>query len=194
MDESLLIETIRIQNGRVRHIKYHNERCNLSRKSLFGAKNTIDLRRYIDTSKASNPEVKCRITYDNKVRKVEYEAYTIRPITSLRYLEIGDYKYPHKFADRSQLKKFFNQRGKKDDILMIQNGLITDTYYANVALLKGEKWYTPKTPLLKGSCRARLLKEGKIIEANIRIDQLKDYEMISIFNAMISFKKLVISL
>ena len=188
----LLIETIRIQNGRVRNIKYHNDRCNTSRKLLFGSSKKIDLRRLIDTSKAEFEEVKCRITYDNEVRKVEYEHYTFRPIQSLEIVEIGDYKYGFKYADRSRLHQFFDKRGNKDDILMTKNGFITDTSYANVALLKKGRWYTPKHPLLKGSRRAQLLEKGIILESAIHIDQLNDYEAITVFNSMIAFKRIFI--
>jgi len=189
----LLIETIRIQNGRVRNIKYHNQRCNASRKALFGTNIKIDLRKHIDTSKALSAEIKCRITYDDQVKKVEYQPYSIRPIHSLAMIEIGDFDYSHKYADRKKLKEFFDQRGKKDDILMIKNGWLTDTYYANVAFLKQGKWYTPKSPLLHGTSRARLIQKGEIIPADIHINQIKEYSHISIFNAMIPFKNIMLS-
>ncbi len=190
----LLIETIRIQNGRVRNIEYHNQRCNSSRKAIFGVSNMLDLRRYIDTSNVKDGEVKCRITYDQEVRKIEYEPYSIRDIRSLAYVEIGSFSYKHKYADRKRLKEFFDQRGNKDDILMTKKGMITDTYYANVALLQNGKWYTPENPLLKGSYRARLLSNGKISKAKIHIDQIDTFEAITIFNAMIPFKRIVIKI
>lgn len=191
-NKTILIETIRIQNGRVRNIKYHNDRCNTSRKLLFDSSNEIDLRGFIDTSKAIFEEVKCRITYDDEVRKVEYERYKLRPIRTLEIIEVGDYEYEFKYADRSRLHQFFDKRGTKDDILMTKNGLITDTSYANVALYKKGKWYTPKHPLLKGSSRKRLLEKGKILESDIHINQLQEYNSITIFNSMIPFQKIVL--
>jgi len=190
----LLLETIRIKNGRVRNIKFHNQRCNSSRKLLYGSTNNIDLRNVIYPSQIASEEVKCRITYNEQVVNVEYEPYTIRQISSLAYIEIGDYDYSVKYADREILKDFFNQRGNKDDILMTKKGYITDTYYANVALLKDGKWYTPKFPLLNGTRRTQLLEKRKIIEVEIHIDQIKDYKAISIFNAMIPFQRMVLEL
>lgn len=190
----LLIETIRIRNGRVCNIKYHNDRCNKSRKLLFGSSNEIDLRRLIDTSKAKSEEVKCRITYDDEVRTVEYEHYILRPIHSLAFVEVGEYEYEFKYADRSKLNQLFDNRGDKDDILLTKNGFITDTSYANVALLKNDIWYTPKHPLLNGSCRARLLEKGMILESEIHVDQFNEYEAIAIFNSMIPFKRIIINL
>ena len=190
----LLIETILIQNGRVRNIKYHNQRCNTSRKSLFGSTNIIDLRKAIDTSKAESTKVKCRVTFGEEIINVEYEPYSTRPIHSLAYVEIGDFDYSHKYADRKKLIAFFDTRGDKDDILMIKNGLLTDTYYANVALLKNGKWYTPKSPLLEGTRRAKLISNKRILPTEIHIDQIREYETISIFNAMLPFKSIVLSI
>jgi 4-amino-4-deoxychorismate lyase len=190
----LLIETIRIQNGRVRYIKYHNRRCNISRQKLFGSKHLIDLRNVINSKALLGPEVKCRITYDDKIRKVEYEPYLLKPIQTLQFIEIGKYECSFKYKDREKLKDFYNQRGDKDDVLMTKNGYVCDTYYANVALQKNGNWYTPKEPLLQGTNRARLLEKEMISEASIHIDQLVEYNAITIFNAMIPFKKIIIRL
>jgi len=190
----LLIETIRIQTGRVRHIEYHNQRCNTSRKTLFGLKDKIDLRQYIDTAQAMSDETKCRITYDEKIKKVEYLTYSMKPIHSLALIEVGDLDYTHKYADRTKLEEIFDQKGDNDDILMTRNGLLTDTYYCNVSLLKEGKWYTPKSPLLQGTTRARLIKKGKIIPMDIHKDEMQEFSQLSIFNAMIPFKKLIIPL
>lgn len=187
-----LIETIRIHHGRVRRIMYHNARCNESRKVLFDAKDEIDLRKYIDTSKALSAEVKCRITYGLHVQKVEYIDYKIRPIRTLQTIDIDDFDYAFKYQDRRQILKYYDQRGQKDEILMIRNGLITDTSYCNVALLKAGRWYTPKNPLLEGTTRARLLANGRIIPDDIYQTDLDQYEKICLFNAMIPFLTMTI--
>ena len=166
----------------------------IGRKTLFGIKNKIDLRKFIDTAEAIHDEVKCRITYSEEIIKVEYEPYTIRPIHSLAHIEIGDLNYTHKYSDRKKLAEFFDKRGNKDDILMTKKGYITDTYYANVGLLKNGKWYTPKHPLLEGTMRAKLIKEGTLIQSEIHIDQINEFEVISIFNAMIPFQKIMITI
>lgn len=186
-----LIETIRIQNGRLRYIQYHNQRFNNSRRVVFNVEKDEDLSKIIDRKLIpSFPNVKCRITYNEKIIRVEFEEYILRPIQSLQHIEIGSYTYDHKLKDRKKLQTFFNQRNQYDDILMTKNGWITDTYYANIALRKDEKWFTPKNPLLKGTQRARLIDQNKIVQKDIHISTLKDYDSISIFNAMIPFKQI----
>lgn len=189
-NKDLLIETIRIQDGRVRHIDYHNTRCNHSRKLLFASNDALNLRSHIITNRVTSSVTKCRITYNDKVQKVEYEAYQIRPISSLKLIEIGDYSYVHKYADRNRLKSFFDKREKHDDILMTKFGILTDTFYANIALFRDGQWYTPESPLLQGTMRSYLIERGKILPVNIHVDELKKFESIRLFNAMIPFGEL----
>jgi 4-amino-4-deoxychorismate lyase len=71
--------------------------------------------------------------------------------------------------------------------LIIKNELVTDTSIANIAFFDGEKWLTPKKPLLKGTTRARLLENGEIFEADIDVHTLKNYTQVALLNAMIDF-------
>jgi len=186
----LLIETICIRNGKVQNISAHNQRCHQARAAVFGRGRKINLRSYIDNDKAIWPVTKCRITYGHQVADVTYEPYLMKDIASLRLVDIGDYTYGHKYQDRSQLAAFYSQRQTSDDILMVKDGLITDSYYANVALRKHSKWYTPKKPLLEGTMRAKLLAKGKIEVRDIYAKKLHTYERVRLFNAMIPFGKI----
>lgn len=120
--------------------------------------------------------------------------YHVKPIRSLRLVTHDTIDYSHKSTDRSQLNALYRQRGDADDVLVVKNGLITDTWYANVALLKGDQWYTPASPLLKGTKRAQLIHDGKLVETDVTPDKLDDYSQISIINAMIDLGDLVMSI
>ena len=48
-------------------------------------------------------------------------------------------------------------------------------------------WYTPLKPLLRGTTRQKLVDEGKIIEKEIRVEDLKNYSKVALMNAMIDF-------
>ena len=152
--------------------------------------NYIDLRSLIDTSILDNKEVKCRITYSDKIQQIEYENYVLKSIQSLKPLEIGNYTYTFKFKDRDRINHFYSLKEEADDVLLLKDGYITDTSYANVALLKDGKWFTPKSPLLNGTSRTRFLKKGIIQENVIHINDIQKYEKLSIFNSMIPFRKI----
>ncbi len=74
-----------------------------------------------------------------------------------------------------------------DDIIMVNNGLLTDTSYANIALFDGKTWFTPRKPYLYGSHRDFLLDNGKITEKDIPANEIFNYQKIRIFNALIEF-------
>jgi len=64
---------------------------------------------------------------------------------------------------------------------------VTDTSIANIAFYDNGMWKTPKNPLLKGTTRARLIDEGKLIEADIRVNELRNFSKVALLNAMIDF-------
>ncbi len=191
----LFIESICIKNQKIQLLDYHNTRANNCISAHFKNSNRIDLTNYIDPNKTTDNLVKCRIVYNNEVQSVEYQPYSIRPIRSLQVVDIDpDYSYKYKSIDRERLVKYFNQRKTSDDIIMARNGYITDSYYANLAFLKEGIWYTPNQPLLEGTRRAYLLDKGEIVERQISKDDISVYEKVRLFNAMIEFGQLEVSI
>ena len=73
---------------------------------------------------------------------------------------------------------------KCDDILIVMNGLITDTSLSNLVFYNGATWVTPKKPLLKGTCRERLLEEGQITECDIHVNEINRFIGCKLINAM----------
>jgi len=76
---SLLVETIRINDGVPLNLEYHTQRINRSLSELFGIKKEINLRSFIKVpGDALTGVVKCRIEYDRKIRKIEFQPYCFR--------------------------------------------------------------------------------------------------------------------
>ena len=78
-------------------------------------------------------------------------------------------------------------KSKADEIIIVKNNHLTDTSYSNVLFKKGKEWFTPKTYLLNGVQRQNLLKNKKIKEAEITLQNLKEYSHFQIINAMNDF-------
>lgn len=180
------LETIRIEEGRACHLPYHNQRMNETRAHL-GLSDGLDLEAVIGDVSIYQQRTRCRIVYDTEIRSVEFFPYQIRSVKTLRLVEDNQVDYGCKYADRSALNRCFAQRGACDDVLIVQNGDVTDTTIANVAFGNGETWFTPSTPLLKGTMRASLLDSHQIQEAKIRVEDLSHFSRLRLFNAMISF-------
>ena len=99
----------------------------------------------------------------------------------------NDIEYSHKSTCRDEIDELFSQRDECDDILIIKDLLVCDTSIANIAFYRDGSWITPKRPLLKGTTRARLIDEGRIVEADIKVQELREFSKVALLNAMIDF-------
>lgn len=183
---SPFIETIRIESGAVHNLSYHTLRMNATRRAAYGSDNPIDLSTHICPA-AYRERTKCRIEYADRILQIDYSPYTIRPVRSLRLALCDTIRYAHKSTDRTALNALFACRGEADDVLIVRNGLLTDTSICNIALWNGRQWLTPAHPLLCGTMRASLLDSGTILPADIRVEHLPTFSRLRLFNAMIAF-------
>ena len=117
----------------------------------------------------------------------------MRTIRSFRLVEDNSISYAYKSADRSGFEKLLRGKGDADEIIIVQNGLLTDTSFSNIALWDGADWYTPAAPLLAGTMRQSLLDRRLVQEANITVDQLEHYSKISLINAMLPLGRCVVT-
>lgn len=188
-----LLETIKVEHHRFYHLNYHSRRLNNSRKALFDKHDNLNLASELHIPAGLGPErYKCRVVYGEDIESVEYVPYVLKPVDSLKLVNGANVEYGYKYANRDSLTALHNLRGSCDDVLIAREGFITDTTYANVAFYDGLSWYTPSTVLLEGTCRARLLDEGVLIEAEIRVADLASFQKLALINALIDLGECVI--
>lgn len=182
---SRFIETIKVQNGELRRLPLHQSRFNQTREEVLGLKTHPDLSILISIPDTAMKGIhKCRILYGHDISQIEFTPYQEPRIHSLKVVESDSINYAYKSADRRELELLFGQRESCDDILIVKEGRITDSYFANVVLWDGSQWVTPKEPLLKGCMRASLINGGLIRERDIRINDLSRYKVLRLINAM----------
>lgn len=179
-----LLETIRIENGAVQHLRFHQQRVD---RSVGGG--IIHLDNYINTLKL--PPIgrfKLRIIYDqHRIAEHTINPYVARSITSLRLVVDDQIVYNRKTTDRSAIERLTDLRDECDDIIIVRRGLITDSSFANLALFDSRRWVTPSEPLLEGTCRARLLDCGMLTEKRVTVDSLRNYHKLQLINSMLDF-------
>ncbi len=176
-------ETIKAQDGRVFHIDYHNARLNQTIFENFGIPSSIDLASHLIPPQQGL--YRCKVIYSSKIERIEYHPYEFRPIQTFELVEaVIDYSY--KYLDRRAIEVLL-KKADAQEIIILKKGLITDTSKANIALLIDGCWLTPKTPLLPGTTRARLLEAGAIEEADLDVEALRSSQKIALMNAMINF-------
>lgn len=93
----------------------------------------------------------------------------------------------HYKGNRAGLEALYEQRGTADDIIIIKNGFVTDSFWSNLLFRKDERWYTSDTPLLRGTMRQHLLDEQKIESRKIRYTDLKIFDAAMTINALNPF-------
>lgn len=186
---SLLFETIRMQDGVLQNLEYHNYRMNHSRKVLYKSPDSLDLEQIIQIpSECKQGLYKCKVTYSREVKGIEFKPYLPRVIKSLRLIEDDTISYKYKYTNRGRLNALLTKRERFDEILIVKSGFITDTSYSNIIFFDGAHWLTPSTPLLRGTMRSFLIENNLISETEIKVTDLKLFKKARLINAMMPFE------
>jgi len=186
-------ESIKLKDGEFYRLKLHQERVNKAFKVCYPDEESILIFEYLNQfARPQDGIYKCRIVYDSDFISLDIVPYVRREIKSIRLVDTDLESYAYKLEDRTGFNEAFAKRGECDDVLLVKNGLLTDSSYSNIALYDGTNWFTPRIPLLYGVNRTELLASGKLIEKDISATELKNYKQIALFNAMIEFGELVL--
>lgn len=180
-----LLETIKCIDGELINLRYHQSRFDLARKAHFRPCEKIDLAEAVEIPEEVRKGLfKCRLIYSRNIEKIEFLPHNFRTVSSLKLVESNEIDYRYKYTARQKLAQLYEQRGMYDDILIVKNGFISDSYTANVIFFDGKRWWTPDTPLLPGTQRARLIYEKKIYICSITPGDLPKYKKAGLINAM----------
>jgi len=187
----MLLETIKVTDNTLQHLEYHNRRVNYSRSKIFGSKDSWDLSKLITVPELETDRIyRCRFIYSENVELIEFLPYTPRKIHRLYLVTAENLDYSFKYAKRDALEQLKKNAaaGKDTDILIVKNGMITDTSFANIAFYDGREWFTPSPPLLDGTKRAYYLQNRMITECRISPADLHKYQKARLINAMLDLE------
>ena len=185
MENQQFIESIKLLNGDVYHLAYHQERVCRTFSHFFPSEKVLSLQESIN--KIALPAIgkyKIRIVYSKDNLIVEIHPYHIKPINTIKCVNADEYDYSYKFLNREFLNTL-KQTSGADEVIFLKNGKVTDSSYANIIFFDGKQWLTPSFFLLNGTCRQRLLNEGKITEVPIHYTDIQNFEQIGFINAML---------
>lgn len=173
-------------------MELHQKRVNQT-FSHFGKEDSIDLAKiYKNLDHDEDGLFKLRIAYDlDKRIRTQMIPYAIPEIQDFQLVENNSYDYSFKFEDRKELDKM-KMKSKAEEIIIVRNNHITDTSFSNLLFLKGKDWFTPTTYLLNGVQRQYLLKHKKIKEAEITLQNIKQFSHFQIINALNDFDDMFI--
>lgn len=187
------VESICVINGNIRNLAYHEKRMNATRQTLFGCADPIHLSDLLDSVTAGKEgTLKCRVEYRKEVERIELLPYNPPSVSNLKIVCDDTIEYSHKSTDRQAIMTLKEQAGNFDDILIVREGMVTDTSCCNVAFFDGHYWFTPARPLLKGTKRAQLLDRQMLIEKEIPASMIHEFQLVMLFNAMNEFGSILL--
>ncbi|MGM0533664.1 MAG: aminotransferase class IV [Campylobacterota bacterium] len=168
-----------MQQGQPQHLEYHQNRV-----AATAADHGFAAPQLQSAFSDCKHEGRAKVVYDeNGIRDVETSSYAFSPIRCVTPVT-ARIEYAYKYCDRSAIDALKQGR---DEILMVTNNMVTDTSIANVAFYDGRVWHTPKTPLLQGTQRARLLDQKRLQPADIALDDLQNFQKMAVMNALAGF-------
>lgn len=183
---SLFVETIRVEGGEAPLLSLHQARLDNTLRACCGTDAPrIDLTGIVNGLAFTLRRMKVRVVYGcNGVTEVTCEQYRLRHIGSLKVVCDDTIDYAFKRTDRRCLQRLTAMRDNCDDVLIVRNGLLTDTSFTNIALLVDGRWLTPAQPLLAGVMRSRLIADGILRESDLTLDDVRRATGIRLTNAM----------
>lgn len=189
MTEPLFIEVLKVKDGLFIDPQPHVERIFRTTLNIFADPLSVKLANNMIPVDLQTGVVKCRIIYGSKIVSIDFEAYEMRSIQSLALIENDNINYSYKYLNRNKINELFTMRGDSDDILIVKNSRVTDTSYSNVVFKDSDgSLYTPKSTLLPGTKRRKLLDAGIIREKEICLKDIKSYVGVYLINAMIDIE------
>lgn len=191
---SQFIESIKLLDGKFFRLKLHQERINGIFDEFFPDKKKISLIKLIENQTFPKEGFfKTRIVFDEEVKTLEFIPYKLPDIKTLKIIETDIETTRYKSTNREKINRAYAKKEDCDDVIFVKNGLITDTSYCNIAFFDGKNWFTPKTPLIYGTQRKNLISNKLIFEKDIKLSDLKNFQLVSLFNAMIELREITIS-
>lgn len=183
MESIKYFETIKCDDFEVFNLEYHNKRV----ANTIGL--NVNLQEYIYP--ISDELLRCKVIYDESgIIDVLYYPYKKREIKNFKIIFEDEIDYSKKYLDRENLDKLFEKRGSCDEIIIVKNGIVTDTSIANIAIFYENLWITSTNCLLNGTTKARLIEEKRLIQKDITLEMLKKSSRIALMNAMIGFDEI----
>ncbi|MEQ8546781.1 MAG: aminotransferase class IV [Cyclobacteriaceae bacterium] len=188
----MLLETICFEEGNYPLLRWHQDRVNKAfEKHFLTTKKPHNLASILPKLK-ENQKLKVRFLYSETDYKLEIHEYKHRAIEKVQCVYDNEISYPHKFQDRLELQKLYDLRGDTDEILIIKGGLVTDAFYYNAVFWDSQCWVTPKSYLLPGTRRQYLLDQEKIKAMSIGVNDIANFEKLSLVNALVDLEECVV--
>lgn len=185
---SQFFESIRVKDGIAENLGFHQLRVNRTLKAFDASILSIDLASIVQELVLPAAGLfKLKISYDlNGNYQSVFTPYQYKQIQNFALVDIKGQSYDYKFSNRDWINEALTLSGK-DEIVMHDGGLIKDCSYTNIVFFDGVDWVTPTAPLLEGTQRAKLIKEGIIQPKALYVQDMPGFKKFKCINAMMDW-------
>lgn len=181
-----LFETLAILDGKIQNLYFHQQRYQFAMQHYFLRDHYRQLSDIIIVPKAYQTGlVRCRMDYNQSEFKLSFYHYHRKRIATYQCVRVKDFDYSFKYSNREQFALL--DKKQADEVIIINNGLVSDCSIGNLLFLKQEKWYTPASYLLKGTQLSLLLAKGQVSFIPMKQAELFSFEKIMMINALNPF-------
>lgn len=185
---SQFFESIRVKDGIAENLGFHQLRVNKTLKAFDMSQHSIVLATIVQQLVLPAEGLfKLKISYDlNGNHQSAFTPYHYKQLQNFALVDMNGQSYDYKFSNRDWISEALALSGK-DEIMMHDGGLIKDCSYTNIVFYDGVKWFTPATPLLEGTQRAKLIKEGIIQPKALYVQDIPRFKKLKCINAMLNW-------
>ena len=183
-----LFETIKVQEGKVFNLEYHQKRVDNAYKNFYNKEPQLNLKSVINP--LENGLYRCKVIYNqNGLVSVDFFKYKKKEIKSIMLIENSDFNYSFKYTNREFFESLYNIYRNTDEFIITKEGYLQDFTIGNIALYHSKKkqWHTPSKPLLFGTTLMRYIDRKKLQLKDIHYTNLENYSKIALLNAMVDF-------
>lgn len=184
---TLFSEAIKLKDGILYNLKYHQERVDRTLLRFYGTRIDLAILNEMIPENKKTGLYKCRIVYGCQIECVEFIPYSLRSIKKVCIVSADDIEYSCKYTDRCYLNRLLETSGG-DDIIIVKNNLVTDSFAANLVFESQSGLYTPNSYLLQGTKRQYLLDKEIIKEKEIYMEDITKYSRVFFINALIDLE------
>lgn len=188
MNSPLFLETIKVKDGIFYNVELHQKRLQKTTNHFYGTSPKLELSSSLLPDHLQKGLIKCRVLYNSEIVSIEFEKYNFKEIKSLAIIEANDIEYRYKSVDRHLLNELYKRRAGASDIIIVKDGFVTDSSYANLVFENDMGLFTPRKCLLEGTKRRYLLDKGVVKEMDIKLSDLSSFSTVYLVNAMIDLE------
>lgn len=185
MSQYPLFETLAVVDGNFRQIEFHQQRVNNAFKYYFNAIPQLHLDNILIPPSFKDGFFRCRIDYNSTTFKIGFFPYTPKKLTTFQCVFTENMDYRFKYSNRKRLDDLKNNH--TDEIIIINNGYVSDCTIGNLLFLKNNNWYSSADYLLKGTQLHALLEKQAVELIKIDTNAIFNFEKIMMINALNPF-------